>query len=476
MGFKKGQDRYQVSLLPPVIDDYIAKNDEVRVIDKFVDGLDIKFQHSDFSGRGNQPYDPKDMLKIYIFCYLNGIRSSRKIEKECQSSIKLIWLTGNLRPDDKTICDFRKNNKEQLHQVLKDFTVFCQKAKLFSTELIAIDGSKFKASNSINKIYSKKILKKKIQFIDEKINDFLNEIEKNDSVEMKIERLDGDKVLEIINNFEKEKEKYSEILRELEDNNETQKSITDKDCRIMHKRNGEINPCYNVQVAADSKYNLIVDFDITNHVSDIQELSNMATKAKETLNVDKLEVVADAGYFNRDEIEKCVENNITPIVNISKVAKHNDKFSKDKFAYDKMNDVYICPAKRKLYYVKDEMYNHGKRKQKRRIYADKDKCKNCEFREQCFQNKKSYRKITRWDKEDLVDNMRTLEAKEKLKRRKSIIEPVFGVFKNCFGFNAFLTRGLNNVKSEISLQALVYNLKRTINILGIEKLLDLMTC
>ena len=471
MGFIKGKDRYQVSLLPPVIDDYIDKDDEVRIIDSFVNKLDIKFQYSDFNGRGNQPYNPQDLLKIYIFCYLNSIRSSRKIEKECQSNIKLIWLINGLKPDDRTICDFRKNNKEQLCQVLKIFTSICQKANLFSTELIAIDGSKFKASNSINKVYSKKILKNKIQFINESINNYLNEIEKNDTVEMKIQKASSEKIHEIINKLEKEKDGYKKLLEEFKELEETQISITDKDCRIMHKRNGEVNPSYNVQIASDSKNNMIVDFDISNKANDIQELSNIAKKAKEVLNTNELTVIADAGYFNRDEFEKCINNNITPIVNKPKVSKHNKKFSKDRFVYDPNNDLYICPAKRKLYFVKEELYNTKKRKQKRRSYIEKNKCSECEFRQQCFQNKKSYRKITRWYKEDIVDNMQTLKSIEKLKKRKQIIEPIFGIIKNCFGFNTFLTRGLENVKTEFSLQALVYNLKRAINILGIQNLL-----
>ena len=476
MGFKKGEDRYQVRLLPPAIEDYVPQNDEVRVIDAFVDKLTgIKFQYSDFAGRGNQPYDPKDMLKIYIYCYLKGIRSSRKIEKECESNLKLIWLINGLTPDDKTICDFRKNNKEQLYQVLKEFTTICKNAKLFAAELVAIDGSKFEASCAKNKIFTRDKLKHRIESIDYHISNYLNQIEKNDILEMQQERLTKEEIENIISNLQEKRAKYQELSEELEKTDDKQISFTDSDCRLMKKRNGKCNPCYNVQVASDSKYNMIVDFEVTNHTNDTQELSNMAIKAKEELGVDELKVVADSGYENRVEFDTCIENNIIPIVDIKSTEQGNGYFPKDKFVYDTERDLYICPAKREMYCVGHEIHKKGKKKLRHKIYKEKYRCKDCELRKECFNNQNGSRRILRWEKEGIVDKMKTKESREELRKRKGIIEPVFGVVKRCFGFEYVLTRGFGGVKAEFSLAFLAYNLKRAINILGVNQLINLIT-
>ena len=475
MGYIKGKDRYQQTFLPPVIDDYVSEDSEVRIIDAFVNGLEIKFQYSDIKGRGNEPYDPKDMTKIYVFCSMKGIRSSRKIERECSENLSLIWLTGGLTPDDRTICDFRKNNKEQLYQVLKEFIAVCKKTDLFSTELAAVDGSKFRASNAKNKIYTRKQIKEKLESIDRYVEKYLNEIDENDKEEMKIKRVSGEKVQEIIKELQEKRNKYDKLQKELENSTDKQISLTDKDCRLMHKRNGEVNAGYNVQLSADAKSNMIIDIDVTNHANDQQELSNIAKKTKETLGLDKLTVIADGGYENRAEFEECRENGIIPIVSISKTAKGNSTYSKDEFAYNKEEDVYICPNKRKLYYLKQKIQTKGKRKLKYRVYADKEKCINCEFREQCFKNQKGYRKIERWEKEtEIIDRMKTDEAKEILKKRQGIIEHPIGTIKRTLNFEYFLTRGLESVKAEFSLAALAYNIRRALNILGFNKLMNLL--
>ena len=475
MGYIQGESREQISLLPSVIDDYISQEDEVRAIDTFVNSLQVKFQYSDHTGRGNQPYDPKDMMKIFIFCYLKGISSSRKIENECESNIKLMWLVNKLSPDDKTICNFRRNNKDQLYEVLKEFTSICKKANLFSTELIAVDGSKFRASNSRNKIFTKKHIKQKIEILDNHIRDYLDDIEKNDREEMEIERLSGDKVKEIIEELQKKKNKYTTLYEELETSGEKQISITDKDCKLMHKRNGEINAVYNVQVVAESKNNMILDFEVTNSVNDQQELSNISKRGKNVLEVEEVEVIADSGYMSRGEFEECIENGITPTVSIPKTEKGDGTYSKDRFQYDVEKDVYICPANREMSYTKQKTKTKGKRKLKYRVYVEKKRCDNCEFKKECFNNKVGYRKIERWEKESIVDRMKTEESKEKLKKRQGIIEPIFGTIKRALGFEYFLMRGKEGAKAEFSLAALAYDLKRAINILGVRQLNKLIT-
>ena len=228
--------------------------------------------------------------------------------------------------------------------------------------------------------------------------------------------------------------------------------------------------------SADSKHNMIIDFEVTNSVNDQNELYKAALKAKETLGTERIEALADSGYMSRAEFEKCIENDINPIVNIPKTENGYGTYSKDEFEYNKEEDVYICPNKRKLNYLKQKTKIKGKNKLKYRIYGDKEKCTGCEYREHCFKNQNGYRKIERWEKEtEITDKMKTEEAKEMLKKRKGIIEPIFGIFKYDLGFTGFLTRGFESVKAEFSLVSLTYNFRRAVNILGFDKLMQLLT-
>ena len=220
---------------------------------------------------------------------------------------------------------------------------------------------------------------------------------------------------------------------------------------------------------------MIVDFEVTNHTDDTQELSNMAIKAKETLGADYIEVLADSGYENRAEFDKCIENNIKPIVNIKSTEKENGCYSKDEFIYDRTKDVYICPNNGELVCVWHNTNKKGKRILKNKVYKNEKLCNTCEKAKECFDNKRGYRRIERWEKENMVDNMKTKEARDKLRKRKGMIEPIHGVIKRDLGYEYVLTRGLESVKAEFSLTALAYNFKRVLNILGFDNFMNLLT-
>ena len=472
MGYKKGVNRYQVNMFPPTYEELVPQDSEVRLIDAFVNSLThIRFQYTVTPATGNNPYDPLDMVKIFVYGYLNKIRSSRCLETACNSHIPLIWLINGIKPTSRTISNFRKNNNKQLKQVLKEFNLICKHANLFNKELVAIDGTKIEACTSKDNVYTKEQLKEKIKKINKDITAYLEEVKYNDRIEEKIPRATSEDVLNAISNLEKDKEYFENLFKEMEEQGEKQVSLGDPDCRIMSQRNKKTIAGYNVQIATEVDNKMIVDFEVTNHGNDEKELSNMAIKAKEELGVDKLEVIADAGYECREEFGKCVENNITPYTFIKKSVNNNKGcFKKEDFIYDPKRDVYICPAQREL--VKVSNHWNNVRKLNEYEYRDRDKCIDCPLKSQCTKSKT--RKICRWENEHIVDNMRGERGKELLKKRKSTAEPPIGVLKRDFGFSYFLTRGFENVSTEFSLMALVYNMRRAINLLGVPKLIQLI--
>ena len=278
-----------------------------------------------------------------------------------------------------------------------------------------------------NKIFTRDKLKHRIETIENNIKEYLNEIEKNDKQEMREDKLTENEIREIINRLEEKREEYKKLAEDIEKTEEKQISITDKDARLKKKRNGKCSACYNVQIASDAKSRMIVDFEVTNHTNDTQELSNMAIKAKETLETDYLEVLADSGYENRVEFEKCMENNIRPIVNIKSTEKENGCYSKDEFIYDRTKDMYICPNNGELVCVWHNTNKKGKRILRNKVYKNEELCKKCEKAKECFENNRGYRRIERWEKENIVDTMKTKEAREKLRKRKGIIELIYNL-------------------------------------------------
>jgi len=296
MAYIQGINRKQSIMFPEVVDDYIEENNPVQFIDVFVDSLDLNesgFKYSETKSTGRPPYNPGDMLKLYLYGYLNRVRSSRRLEKESGRNVELMWLLKKLKPDFKTIADFRKDNSKAMKKVCKEFTLICKRLELFGGEIVSIDGSKFKACNSKKRNFNEAKLKKRLREIDEKIEKYLAELEENDAKETIEKRPSKEEMRKKIEDFKKRKSEYLQLLGKLKKSKETQVSLTDPDSRAM-VNNQRIEVCYNVQATVDKKNKLIIDHEVTNEVKDSNQLSKMSNRAKEILEVEKLEVLADS--------------------------------------------------------------------------------------------------------------------------------------------------------------------------------------
>lgn len=475
MRYVEGQSRDQVLIFPEVIDDYVSKDNNVRVIDSFIDILDMHklgFTHSLTSKTGRKPYNPKDLLKLYIYGYMNQVRSSRKLERETHRNIEVIWLLKKLQPDFKTISDFRKDNSRALKKVFRQFAMLCNGWGLYGNELVAIDGSKFKASNHNSRCFTLKGLKKVLEKINHGIDSYLCTLDEIDKIEgINITELESLEIHEKLEQLKGIREKYQHYEDQLIESGESQKSLTDPDSRMMKVKGNGKDVCFNAQTAVDSKHKLVSDFDVTNEVNDLKQLSNMSNKAKEASGVNNLEVVADAGYFKRDEIKKCTENNITCYVPQPRKSHNRKKglFTDKDFVYDLEQDCYMCPAGNYLY------LRTYRKERNEKIYKTR-KCATCSLKVKCTKNK-SGRRIYRWIHEDIIEDMalRVKENPDKIKARACIVEHPFGTIKQSMNQGYFLTRGFEGIRGELSLTMLAYNMKRVLNILGAEKLIAAMS-
>lgn len=472
MGYIEGESRDQHVLFPDVIDDYITEDNPVRFIDAFVDNLDLDelgFQRSQAASTGRPPYHPADLLKLYIYGYMNRISTTRRLEKESHRNIEVIWLLRKLRPDFKTIADFRKDNGKAIKQLFREFTLLCRKLDLFSGELLAIDGSKFKASNSKHRNFTKKKLKKRLKYIDQKIEQYFEELDAGDGEEAEVHKPTAEELREKIERLKERKGRYSELKDELEASGEDQVSLTDPDSRSM-ARDGKATVGYNVQTAVDDKHKLILVQEVTNAVTDVDQLSGIAKEAKEALGVDEVKVVADMGYYNGEQIKVCEKEGIEPYIN-KPLTSANTKlglFGKEKFIYDCEKDCYRCPAGEELTY-RSEGVERGRHI---RYYAT-GACGSCEIKAKCTRNKRG-RRITRWVDEHILERMaeRVKANPQLMDKRKRIVEHPFGTIKFWSNQGCFLMRGLEKVRAEMSLSALAYNINRAINILGVQKMIE----
>jgi len=471
MSYIHGQDRYQQVLFPESLDDYIDEANPIRFLDVFVNRLELTalgFTHATPNQTGRPSYHPGDMLKLYLYGYLNKIRSSRKLEHESQRNLELMWLLHKLTPDCKTIADFRKENSQALKGVCREFTILCKTLDLFGRELIAIDGSKFKAVNSKARNFTEKKLQNLLQHINEKIEAYLKELDEQDTIEAVTNKLTPQVLQEKIEQLRTQQGRYQELLETLHQSTDTQISLTDPESRSMKTRQG-IDVCYNVQLAVDNKHKLIVDHEVTNAVTDLEQLATMAQRAKDTLATEQLEAVADMGYYNGDEVKKCLDEGIVPYIPKPNTSANSKLglFGKEDFLYDTTKDCYRCPGDQEL------TFRFATTEQGRPIrYYSTSACKACPLKPQCTRNKEN-RRITRWVHETLMEEMqqRVAAHPEKVKARKGIVEHPFGTMKRGMDQGYFLTRGLVKVRGEMSLTILVYNLKRVMNILGVEALI-----
>ncbi len=478
MDYVQGFDRRQEILFPKMIDDYVEEGNLVRFIDAFVAIQDLKelgFKHSELNITGRPPYNPADLSKLYIYGYLNCVRSSRKLERECKRNIEVMWLLKNLTPDFKTIADFRKDNPDAIKKLFKAFVFLCRKLDLIEGELVAIDGSKFKAVNSKKRNFSEEKLIKKLKEIDEKIDTYLKDLENNDNREQTDKSSDAKELKEKIEQLEEKKVEYQNLLKNLEESGESQVSLTDPDSRLM-LNSQKFDVSYNVQTTVDDKNKLIVDYEVTNDVTDKKQLGEMSIRAKEILEVDTLNVTSDKGYFDALEIKACVDNNIIPYVPEPKpknskskeVNVPEPKFYESEFKYDSEKDVYICPGGYELAF-----FSMDKQKDKVMKLYKNDSCSICQYKSKCTRNKKG-RVISRWEHEEILEEMkeRLEDRKDIVKKRNCLAEHPFGTIKRGFNQGYLLLKGLRKVGGEMGLTMLAYDIRRVINILDVEKLID----
>lgn len=474
MSFIEGVGREQQQLFPEVLDDYVTAENPVRFIDAFVDSLnllELGFGRVVPAETGRPAYDPKDLLALYVYGYLYGIRSSRKLEKETHRNVELMWLLRRLRPDFKTIADFRKDNGPALRKVCRQFTLLCKRMDLFGAELVAIDGSKFRAVNSRDRNFSRVQLEQMLGQVDARIERYLGELDVQDGSEASTVGVEVEDLPKRIEQLQQKRSECQALLEHLDRTGEGEVSLTDPESRRM-MTGGVTDICYNAQIAVDEKNKLIVAEDVTNRVSDRQSLAPMAQQAKEVLQVEELAVVADRGYTNAEQVKKCAQAGIVPYMGKPQNSR-NEKlglFTKDDFHYDSARDSYRCPAGQELVFRFEGM-DRGKGARRTRYYWTRA-CGGCALKPRCTQDRR-WRRIRRTPEESFVEQMRArvAQAPEILRRRKAIVEHPFGTMKRWMNQGYFLTRGLENVRAEFSLTVLAYNLRRVLSILTVPKML-----
>jgi transposase len=471
MSYNRGADRSQVQLLPACVEDYVPTNSPARFIDAFVEGLDLQklgFTRAQPAQTGRPPYHPADLLKLYIYGYLYRIRSSRRLEAEAARNLEVIWLLRCIRPDFKTIADFRAENRDAFKPLFKQFNLLCRKLELFGAELVAIDGSKFKAVNNPRHHYSQKSLQELIRKIEARIDNYLQDIEASDS-----EAAGGpsapsrQELEEKIARLKQARAEYEATLGAMKERSVSEISTVDPNSRAMKK----VGIGYNVQVAVDSKNHLIVEPEVVQSASDRGQLSNMATAAKTALEAAELKVAADAGYHEATQLESCEKNGIqTYVPETGKTSGMSTDgkqvFPKERFSYDAASDTYRCPGRQIL-----SRGSVGKSRGKdRALYYNRAACRACSLKEQCTAGR--FRLIPRRLNEDVVERQaeRLKAHPEMMKQRRAIVEHVFGTLR-MWGHDDFLLRGLQKVRAEFSLSALTYNLRRILNVVDFEELM-----
>jgi transposase len=465
-GFIEGENRYQSTLFPESVDDYVEEDSVVRVIDVFIDRLDISglgFK-AEAAETGRPGYHPRTMLKIYVYGYLNRVHSSRRLEREAKRNVELMWLTARLAPDFKTIADFRKDNGEAIRLVCREFVMLCRKLNLIG-DTLAIDGSKFKAVNNRDKNFTRAKLKRRLAEVEASIERYLDELDKADqSAPPRDTRSLKDKIAALEEEMDRLK-KFEVRMLEAPDQ---QLSLTDPDARSMKSRGGGIVG-YNLQTAVDIENHLIVTHEVTNVGSDRRQLTRMAQHARAELETDHITVLADEGYYSGDELRACEDNNITAYVPHSSTSNNKAKgqFDRSEFHYIEADDEYECPAGERLIY---RFTREEKGKLIRRYWSSA--CPHCSLKSRCTTGKN--RRVSRWVLEEVVERAaaRLAEKPDAMLIRRATVEHPYGTLKCWMGATHFLTKTLDHVSTEMSLHVLAYNMKRVINLVGTKKLLE----
>jgi transposase len=466
--FVEGEDRSQVTLLPECLDDYIEAENPVRVIEVLVDELDLGelgFARVEPLATGRPSYHPAVLLKIYIYGYLNRIQSSRRLEREAQRNVELMWLTGRLRPDFKTIANFRKDNGQAIRNVCRQFVVLCQKLDLFAQAVVAIDGSKFKAVNNRDRNFTNAKLKRRLEQIEESIARYFSQLDTADRHEGAVAEAKAGRLKDKIAVLKQQMQGLKAMELRLRDAPDQQISLTDPDARSMAtsgRGTGIVG--YNVQTAVDAKNHLIVAHEVTNVGNDRGQLAMMAKQARAATGITELTVVADRGYFSGDEILACAQAGITPFVPkpLNSNSQAEGRFGKPDFIYVASDDEYRCPAGQRLI----KRFTTVEAGMTLDIYWS-SACPRCPIKAQCTTG--SERRVRRWVHEAVIDAMqeRLDRDPEKMRVRRQTVEHPFGTIKFWMGATHFLMKTLARVRTEMSLHVLAYNLKRVMQLLGI---------
>ncbi len=474
--FVEGTDRGQSTFFPECLEDWICEDNPVRVIDVFVDKLDLtelRFVGVDPEATGRPSYHPSVLLKLYIYGYLNRVQSSRRLEREAGRNVEVMWLTGRLAPDHKTIADFRKGNGAAIRKVCARFVALCREIGLLTKASVAIDGSKFKAVNNRDKNFTRAKMERRLAQIEESVARYLSQLDTADLQEP-LEALAAKTahLKEKLAKLAVEMQRLKAIEKEMLASPDQQISLTDPDSRSMAtsgRGSGVVG--YNVQVAVDTEHHLIVTHEVTNTGTDRSQLAKMALQAKDVLHADHLDAVADRGYFNSTEILACEQADITVTLPkpMTSGAKSDGRFGKQDFVYLPTEDVYRCPAGEKLTY---RFTREEASKMLRRYWTTA--CPRCPLKSQC--TTAPLRRITRWEQEHVLETVqqRLDENPQAMRQRRETVEHPFGTLKMRMGATHFLMKRLPKVATEMALHVLAYNLTRVMNIIGVQPLLAVM--
>jgi transposase len=465
--FVEGEDRTQVTLLPECLDDYIDADNPVRVIDVFVDGLDLSqlgFEGVEPAATGRPSYHPSVLLKIYIYGYLNRVQSSRRLERETQRNVEVMWLTGRLMPDFKTIADFRKDNGPAIRNVCRQFVVLCRELDLFAEAIVAIDGSKFKAVNNRDKNFTQTKMQRRMKEIEASIERYLVDLDTADRAAPVIAEVKKARLQDKITALRQRMRQVRKVSAQLATSPEGQISLTDPDARSMNSRGTGIVG-YNVQTAVDTEHHFIVAHEVSNVGTDRGHLAAMAKEAQAATGVDELTILADRGYYKSEEILECDRAGMTPLVPkpTTSNSKADGRFDKADFIYIANDDEYLCPAGERAIWRMTTI-EAGLRMHSYWPSA----CPTCPIKRQC--TPAPFRRIRRWEHEDVLDAMQErLDRNPATSRvRRQTVEHPFATIKHWMGATHFLTKTLARVRTEMSLHVLAYNLKRLMNLLGVE--------
>jgi transposase len=474
--FVEGTDRGQSTLFPECLEDWIDENNPVQTIDVFVDELDLAglgFDGVAPEVTGRPSYHPSVLLKLYIYGYLNRVQSSRRLEREALRNVELMWLLGRLAPDHKTIADFRKDNGCAIRQVCARFVELCRTVGLLTEASVAIDGSKFKAVNNRDRNFTRAKMERRMAQIEESVARYLQQLDTADRQEpSEVLKAKTSRLKEKIAKLKEQMQHLGKLRVQMLATPAQQISLTDPDARSMAtsgRGSGVVG--YNVQVAVDTKHHLIVTHEVTNVGSDRSQLSSMAKAAKAALGVERLDAVADRGYFSSEEILACENAGVTVTLPkpMTSGLMAKGRFGKQDFRYVAEQDIYICPAGETLPY---RYTNEEDGLILRRYWTNA--CQGCPIKQTCTSGKE--RRITRWEHEHVLEAVqrRLDEHPEKMRQRRETVEHPFGTMKARMGATHFLMKTLPRVASEMALHVLAYNMTRVISLMGVRPLIAAM--